>query len=155
MATTFEGTLQGAGLRFAVVVSRFNALVTERLLAGAMDAFVRHGVDPKAVDVAWVPGAFEIPLVAKRMAASGQYDAVVCLGAVIRGDTAHFDHVAGQSASGIAQAALSTGVPVCYEILTTDTTEQAMDRAGLKSGNKGFDGAMAAIEMATLMKRLP
>ncbi|MFI5460451.1 MAG: 6,7-dimethyl-8-ribityllumazine synthase [Isosphaerales bacterium] len=140
--------------RFAVVVARFNALVTESLLAGCRDALARHGVPEDRVDVAWVPGSFEIPLTARRLAASGRYAAVICLGCVIRGETAHFDHVAGQAAAGVMQAALATGVPVIFGVLTTDTVEQALNRAGLKGGNKGADAAMAAIEMVNLFTRL-
>ncbi len=140
--------------RFAVVAARFNALVTESLLAGCRDALARHGVPDDHVDVAWVPGSFEIPLVARKLAASGRYAAVICLGCVIRGETAHFDHVASQAAAGVMQAACSTGIPVIFGILTTDSVEQALNRAGLKAGNKGADAAMAAIEMANLVSRL-
>jgi 6,7-dimethyl-8-ribityllumazine synthase len=136
------------------VVGRFNALVTESLLAGCKDAFDRHGVSADLIDVVRVPGSFEIPLVARKLAAGGRYAAVVCLGCVIRGETAHFDHVAGQAAAGIMQAALTTGVPVIFGVLTTDSVEQALDRAGLKGGNKGADAAMAAIEMVNLLSRL-
>lgn len=141
--------------RFAVVVGRFNALVTESLLAGCRDTLLRHGVPEDSIDVAWVPGSFEIPLVATKMAASSRYAAVICLGCVIRGETAHFDHVAGHAASGVQQASLATGVPVIFGILTTDSVEQALNRAGLKGGNKGADAALAAIEMANLLARLP
>ena len=140
--------------RFAVVAARFNALVTESLLAGCRDALARHGVPEDRVDVAWVPGSFEIPVVARKLAASGRYAAVICLGCVIRGETAHFDHVASQAAAGVMQAACSTGIPVIFGILTTDSVEQALNRAGLKAGNKGADAAMAAIEMANLVSRL-
>jgi 6,7-dimethyl-8-ribityllumazine synthase len=140
--------------RFAVVAARFNALVTESLLAGCRDALARHGVPEDRIDVAWVPGSFEIPLVARKLAASGRYAAVICLGCVIRGETAHFDHVASQAAAGVMQAACSTGIPVIFGILTTDSVEQALNRAGLKAGNKGADAAMAAIEMANLVARL-
>jgi 6,7-dimethyl-8-ribityllumazine synthase len=140
--------------RFAIVVGRFNNLVTESLLSGCRDTLLRHGVPEGSIDVAWVPGSFEIPLAASKMAASAKYAAVICLGCVIRGETAHFDHVAGQAASGVMQASLSTGVPVIFGILTTDTVEQALNRAGLKVGNKGSDAAMAAIEMVNLVKRL-
>jgi 6,7-dimethyl-8-ribityllumazine synthase len=140
--------------RFAIVASRFNGLVTEALLAGCRDTFVRHGVPEDQIDVAWVPGSFEIPLVARRLAGSGRYSAVVCLGCVIRGETSHYDHVAGQAAAGVMQAGLSTGVPVIFGILTTESVEQALNRAGLKSGNKGADAAMAAIEMVNLLSRL-
>lgn len=152
---TFEGKLVGTDLRFGIVVSRFNQFITESLLAGAKDGLRRHGVDMTRVDVAWVPGTFEMPLVARRMAATGLYDAVLCLGAVIRGATAHFDYVASQAASGVAQAAWDTDVPVVFGVLTTDTIEQAIERAGTKSGNKGYDAAVAAVEMAQLLKQLP
>jgi len=140
--------------RFALVVARFNALVTESLLAGCRDALARHGVTEDRVDVVRVPGSFEIPLTARRLAASGRYAAVICLGCVIRGETAHFEHVAGQAAAGVMQAALATGVPVIFGILTTDSVEQALNRAGLKGGNKGADAALAAIEMVNLLTRL-
>ena len=153
--TTFSGQRRGDGLRVALVCSRFNDLITDRLLAGARDALVRHGVDEGSITVAWVPGAFELPLAALRLAGSGECDAVVCLGAVIRGATPHFDFVAGQCAAGLQRAQLDTGVPVIFAVLTTDTVEQALDRAGGKSGNKGFDGAVAAIEMADLLRQLP
>ncbi len=156
MGTVFEGNLTGAeGRRFAIVVARFNELFTKQLLDGALAAFRRHGVTEEGVDVAWVPGSFEIPPVAKRLAEAGGYDAVICLGAVIRGATSHFDYVAGQAAAGVARAALDTGVPVIFGIITTDDLDQAMDRAGAKSGNKGYDAAVAAIEMADLMAQLP
>ncbi len=155
MGRVFEGKLTAEpGRRFAVVVSRFNELVTKELLDGALSGLRRHGVADEDVDVAWVPGAFETPLVAKRLAGSGRYAAVVCLGAVIRGATSHFDYVAGQAAGGVARAALDTGVPVIFGIVTTETLEQAMDRAGAKSGNKGYDAALAAIEMVDLLARL-
>src|SRR5271169_169621 len=140
--------------RFAIVAARFNALVTESLLAGCRDALTRHGVPDERVDVAWVPGSFEIPLVAKKLAASGRYAAVVCLGCVIRGETAHFDHVAGQAAAGVMQTALATGVPLIFGILTTDSVEQALNRAGLKGGNKGADAALCAIEMVNLLGQI-
>lgn len=151
---TYEGRLDAAGMRIAVVVSRFNELVTKQLLAGALDCLRRHGGDEEAAVVAWVPGAFEIPLAAKRLAATGDYDAVVCLGAVIRGATTHFDYVAGQAAAGVARAALDTGVPVIFGILTTDTLEQALERAGSKAGNKGHEAAAAAIEMVSLLGQI-
>ena len=152
---TYEGRLDAAGLRVAVVVSRFNELITRQLLEGARDGLRRHGADEETLSVVWVPGAFEIPPVAQRLARSGAFDAVVCLGAVIRGATPHFDHVANQTAAGIARAAQETGVPVIFGILTTDTIEQAIERAGTKAGNKGFDAAVAAIEMANLLRQLP
>jgi 6,7-dimethyl-8-ribityllumazine synthase len=151
----YEGSLTPPPGRFAVVAARFNKLIVESLLAGARDALRRHGVADDAVDVTWVPGSFEMPLVAQRLAASRRYAAVICLGAIIRGETDHYDHVAGAAVSGIAQASLSTGVPVIFGVLTCDTIEQALNRAGLKSGNKGFDAAVAAIEMANLLAQLP
>lgn len=152
---TFEGDFSTPDGRFAVVVARFNSTVSSSLLAGCRDALARHGVADDRVDVAWVPGSFEIPVVAKTMAASGRYAAVICLGCVIRGETGHYDFVAGQAASGVLQAGLSTGVPVIFGVLTTETVEQAINRAGLKAGNKGVDAAMAAIEMVNLFKSLP
>jgi 6,7-dimethyl-8-ribityllumazine synthase len=153
--TAFEATPPGGGRRIAVIAARFNEVVTSRLLQGALDGLRHHGVADEDVDVAWVPGAFEIPLVAQRLAASGDYDAVICLGAVIRGETAHFDLVAGQSAAGIREAAEATGVPVTFGVLATETLEQALDRSGGKHGNKGWDAATAAIEMASLLEQLP
>ena len=151
---TFEGDFSLPRGQFAIVAARFNGLITESLLAGCRDAFVRHGVAEDRLDVAWVPGSFEVPLVARKLAESGRYAAVICLGAVIRGDTGHYDHVAGQAASGVMQAGLATGVPVIFGILTTDTVEQALNRAGIKAGNKGADAALAAIEMVNLLDRL-
>jgi 6,7-dimethyl-8-ribityllumazine synthase len=151
---TFEGPLRGEGLSIAVVVARFNESVTRALLSGAEDGLARHGVEPEGVDVAWVPGSFEIPIVARKLAESGRYQAVVCLGAVIRGETPHFDQVANQASSGIARVALDTGVPVIFGIITADTLEQALERAGGKMGTKGYDAAVAAIEMANLMRGL-
>ncbi len=148
------GELTGAAQRFGVVVSRFNSLVTERLLSGALDAFARHGLLDDSVDVAWVPGAVEIPVVAQALAASGTYGAVVTLGAVVRGETTHYDHVCQAVTSGVTRVALDTGVPVIFGVLTTDTMEQALDRAGGKAGNKGADAAVAAIEMASLIAKL-
>ena len=149
------GPVVAAGGRFAVVAGRFNELVVERLVKGCLDALSRHGVDTDArVDVIWVPGSFEIPLVCRKAAASGRYDAVIALGAVIRGATPHFDHVAGGAASGVMRASMDTGVPVIFGVLTTDTIEQAIERAGTKAGNKGFDAALAAVEMVTLGKAL-
>src|SRR5690606_2886644 len=144
----------GQGLRFGIVVSRFNEFITGKLLSGAQDALNRHGVSEDAVEIAWVPGAFEIPLVADRMAASGRYDAVIALGAVIRGATAHFDYVAGEVAKGVSSAALKNGVPVIFGVITVDTIEQAIERAGTKSGNKGWEAAVTAIEMANLLREL-
>jgi 6,7-dimethyl-8-ribityllumazine synthase len=154
MSKVFEGQLTAAGLRFAIVVSRFNSFITERLLAGAMDALTRTGADTAQIDTFKVPGAWEIPLVAAELARQHRYDAVICLSAVIRGDTPHFDYVAGEAAKGIAHASAETGVPVAFGVLTTNTLDQAIDRAGGKGGNKGFDAAMTAIEMANLMRTL-
>lgn len=153
--TTYEGTFAPPPGRFALVAARFNHLVVDQLVAGAVDGLTRHGVRDDAIDLVRVPGSFEIPLVAKRLAAGGQYAAVVCLGAVIKGDTDHYDHVAGAAATGVAQAALATGVPVVFGVLTCDTLEQAMNRAGAKSGNKGFEAALAAVEMVNLLRQLP
>ncbi len=154
MARNFEGNLVGEGLRFGVVISRFNEFITTRLLDGAIDALVRHSVDREGVDVAWVPGALELPLIAQTMASSGRYDAVLCLGAVIRGATPHFDYVAGETTKGIAQVSLATGVPVIMGVITADTLEQAVERAGTKAGNKGWQAAVSAIEMANLARSL-
>jgi 6,7-dimethyl-8-ribityllumazine synthase len=154
MSKVFEGQLSAQGLRFAVVVSRFNSFITERLLAGAIDALRRTGAAEDAIDVVKVPGSWEVPLVAGELARQHRYDAVVCLSAVIRGETPHFDYVAAEAAKGVAQAALETGVPVAFGVLTTNTLEQAIDRAGAKGGNKGYDAAMTAIEMASLMRTL-
>jgi len=154
MPKTIEGHLNAAGLRFAVVVSRFNSFISERLLAGALDALHRSGAAADQIDIVKVPGSWEIPLVAGELARQHRYDAVICLSAVIRGDTPHFDYVAAETAKGVAQAAAETGVPIAFGILTTNTLEQAIDRAGAKGGNKGFDAAMTAIEMANLMRAL-
>jgi 6,7-dimethyl-8-ribityllumazine synthase len=154
MPTNFEGRLIGEGLRFGVVVSRFNEFITNKLLGGAIDALVRHGVSEQDVDVAWCPGAFEIPLVAKRLAKSGRYDAVLCLGAVIRGSTPHFDYVAAEVSKGVAHVSLESDVPCIFGVLTTDTIEQAIERAGTKAGNKGFDAAVTGIEMANLLRSI-
>src|SRR5947209_5842564 len=151
---TFEGDFSAPDGRFAIVAARFNAMVTEALVDGCRDALTRHGVPDDRVDLAWVPGSFEIPLVARTLAASGRYVAVVCLGCIIRGETGHYDHVAGQAASGVMQASLATGVPVIFGILTTETVEQALNRSGLKAGNKGFESAIAAIEMVNLLGRI-
>lgn len=152
---TSVGDLSGRQLRVAVVVSRFNESIGGRLLDGALDCLRRHGVDDNDISVAWVPGAFELPLTAMRFASSGEVDAVVCLGAVIRGDTAHFEYVAGHASFGIGRASLDTGVPVTNGVLTTDDVQQAEDRAGGKLGNKGFEAALAAIEMVNLLASLP
>lgn len=151
---TIEGKLLAQGQKIAIVAGRFNEIITNKLLGGAIDAFKRHGGDEADITLAWVPGAFEIPLVAKKMAESGKYDAVVCLGAVIRGATAHFDMVAGEVTKGIAQAGLQTGVPIIFGVLTTDNIEQAVERAGSKAGNKGFEAVTTAIEMVDLIKQL-
>jgi len=149
-----EGNLDARGLRFAIVVSRFNSAITERLLGGALDALGRTGVNMEDVEVVRVPGSWEMPLAIRAICDQKRHDAVIALGAVIRGDTPHFDYVAGQAASGIAQASVDSGVPVAFGVLTTNTVEQAADRAGLKSGNKGFDAAMTAIEMANLLRQI-
>jgi 6,7-dimethyl-8-ribityllumazine synthase len=149
-----EGQLTAQGLRFAIVVSRFNSLVTQRLLEGALDALRRHGADENAITVVYVPGSFEIPLAAKRLAQSGAFDAVICLGCILRGDTPHFEYVASEAAKGIAQVALETGVPTIFGVVTADTLEQALERAGAKAGNRGFEAAMTAMEMANLMRQL-
>ena len=154
MAKVIEGQLSAAGLRFAIVVGRFNSFITERLLNGAMDALARTGANPDSIDVIKVPGSWEIPLVAGEVARQHRYDAVICLSAVIRGETPHFDYVAGEAAKGIAHVAAETGVPVAFGVLTTNTLEQAIDRAGAKGGNKGFDAAMTAVEMANLLRTL-
>jgi 6,7-dimethyl-8-ribityllumazine synthase len=154
MGQVFEGRLSAAGLRIAIVVSRFNSFITERLLSGAMDALARAGGDAEAVDVVRVPGSWEVPLAAAEVAKQKKYDAVICVSAVIRGETPHFDYVAGEAAKGIAQVSMETGVPVAFGVLTTNTLEQAIDRAGAKGGNKGFDAAMTAIEMANLLRTL-
>jgi 6,7-dimethyl-8-ribityllumazine synthase len=155
MTKVYEGTLATPPGRFALVASRFNRLIVDALVAGATDGLRRHGVPDDAIDLVWVPGSFEVPPVARRLAVSGKYAAVVCLGAVIRGETDHYEHVAGAAAHGVAQVALASSVPVIFGILTCDTLEQAMNRAGGKSGNKGTDGALAAIEMVNLLRQLP
>lgn len=149
-----EGKLIAEGQKIAIVAGRFNEIITNKLLGGAIDAFKRHGGDENNIDVAWVPGSFEIPLVAKKMAETKKYDAVICLGAVIRGATAHFDMVANETTKGIAAAGLQTGVPIIFGVLTTDNIEQAVERAGSKAGNKGFEAATTAIEMVNLIKQL-
>ena len=152
MGKNFEGQLLGKGLKFGLVVSRFNDFITTKLLEGAQDALLRHGVRQEDIDIARVPGAFEIPLVAQRLAQTKKYDAIVCLGAVIRGGTPHFEYVASEVSKGIAKVGLDTGLPVTFGIITADTLEQAIERAGTKQGNKGFDAAVDAIEMASLLK---
>jgi 6,7-dimethyl-8-ribityllumazine synthase len=151
----YEGKLDAAGMRLAVVAGRFNEDVSKLLLDGALDALREHGLDADDVRVAWVPGAFEIPLVAKRLAASGEVDAVICVGAVIRGGTPHFDYVAGECAAGVTRAALDTGVPIAFGVLTTDDRDQALDRAGGREGNKGAEAALTAVEMVDLLRQLP
>ncbi|HEU0119751.1 MAG TPA: 6,7-dimethyl-8-ribityllumazine synthase [Bryobacteraceae bacterium] len=152
--TEIEGALQGEGLRVAVAVARFNSFITDRLLGGALDGLRRHGVAESDVTVVRVPGSWELPVTVKALAESGKYDAIICLGAVIRGETPHFDYVAGEAAKGIGQAMLSTGIPVAFGVLTTNTLEQAIDRAGAKSGNKGFDAAATVIEMASVLRQI-
>ena len=153
-STIIEGDLSAKGLRFAIIVGRFNSFVTDRLLAGALDALTRSGCPEENIEIVKVPGSWEMPVVARELARAKKYDAIVALGAVIRGDTPHFDYVAGEMARGLAQVAAESGIPVGFGVLTTNTVEQAVDRAGAKGGNKGFDAAMSAIEMANLMRRL-
>ena len=154
MATYIEGDLQAAGKKFGIIVSRFNSFVSERLLDGALDTLLRSGAEEGAIDVVRVPGAFEIPIMAQKMAKSGGYDAIICLGAVIRGATSHYDLVANEAAKGVAQVGLETGLPVIFGVLTTDTIEQALERAGTKAGNKGWDAALSAIEMVNLFSKI-
>ncbi|HEX5564437.1 MAG TPA: 6,7-dimethyl-8-ribityllumazine synthase [Sporosarcina sp.] len=154
MSLTYEGHLIGTGLKIGIVVSRFNEFISGKLLGGAEDALRRHGVDSEDIEIAWVPGAFEIPLIAKRMAASKKYDAVITLGTVIRGSTPHFDYVCNEVAKGVAALNMTEGVPVIFGVLTTDSIEQAVERAGTKAGNKGWDAGVSAIEMANLLKQL-
>ena len=155
MANVYQGRLVAGKHRFGVVVSRFNEFISAKLLGGCLDALERHGVDAEAIDVAWTPGSFEIPVAARRMATSGKYQAVICLGAVIRGGTPHFDYLAAEVSKGVAQVGLETGLPVIFGVITTDTLEQAIERAGTKAGNKGADAAASAIEMANLLDQLP
>jgi len=150
----FEGKLISDGLKFGIIVGRFNEFIGGKLLSGALDALKRHGADEEDIDIVWVPGAFEIPLVAKKMAKTEKYDAVICLGAVIRGSTPHFDYVSNEVTKGIASVSLNTELPIIFGVLTTDTIEQAIERAGTKSGNKGYDAAITAIEMANLLKEI-
>ncbi len=152
MMNVIEGHLVGTGLKIAIVVARFNEFITGKLLSGAIDGLTRHGVSDHDITVAWVPGAFEIPLVAKKLAESKQFDAVITLGAVIRGATSHFDYVCSEAAKGVSQAAFASGVPVIFGVLTTDTIEQAIERAGTKAGNKGWEAAVSAIEMANVLR---
>jgi 6,7-dimethyl-8-ribityllumazine synthase len=154
MPTFIEGSLNATGLKFGILVSRFNSFISERLLDGAVDALVRHGAADKDIEVVRVPGAFEIPLAAQKMAESGKYEAIICLGAVIRGATPHFDFVAAEVSKGVAHVSLGSGIPVIFGVLTTDSIEQAIERAGTKSGNKGFDAAMTAIETVNLFRGL-
>ncbi len=151
---TFEGELIGKGLKFGIVVSRFNEFITNKLLEGAQDALLRHDVSLEDIDIAWVPGAFEIPLVARELAQTKRYNAIICLGAVIRGATPHFEYVAAEVSKGVAKVGLETGLPVIYGVITADTLEQAIERAGTKAGNRGFDAATDAIEMANLLKNM-
>jgi len=154
MVKIYEGNLSAVGKRFGIVVSRFNELISKKLLDGALDCLKRHQAEEENIEIAWVPGAFEIPLTAKKMAESGKYDAIICLGAVIRGTTPHFDYVAAEASKGIAHVGLDTGVPVMFGVITTDTVEQAIDRAGTRVGNKGWDAALGAIEMVNLFDAL-
>jgi 6,7-dimethyl-8-ribityllumazine synthase len=154
MVKSIEGKLKAEGLRFAIVASRFNDFISRRLIDGATDALLRHGADEKNIEIVRVPGSFEIPLVAKKVASSKKYDAVICLGAVIRGATPHFEYISAEVAKGIAQVSLESEIPVAFGILTTDNIEQAIERAGTKSGNKGWDAALSAIEMANLLKEI-
>jgi len=151
---TVEGKLLAQNLKFAIVAGRFNEFITGKLIGGALDALKRHGADENDIELVWVPGAYEIPLIAKKVTEQGRFDAVICLGAVIRGSTPHFDYVSSEVTKGIAHVGLETGVPIVFGVLTTDTIEQAIERAGTKAGNKGFDAAMTAIETANLLKQL-
>lgn len=151
---TYEGNIVADGAKFGIIVGRFNEFISSKLLGGAIDSLIRHGANEDDIEVSWVPGAFEIPLVAQKMAVSSRYDAVICLGAVIRGSTPHFDYVASEVSKGVAKVTLDTGVPVIFGVLTTDTIEQAIERAGTKAGNKGFDAAVTAIEMVNLIKQI-
>ena len=154
MSKTYEGNLLGKGLKFGLVIARFNEFITKKLLDGAQDALLRHGVNKEDIEVAWTPGSFEIPLIALKLAQTKKYDAIICLGAVIRGGTPHFEYVATELNKGIARVSLETGLPVSHGVITADTLEQAIERAGTKQGNKGFDAAVSAIEMANLVKGL-
>jgi len=154
MSKSYEGSLLGKGLKFGLIVSRFNEFFTRKLLDGAQDALLRHGVNEADIEVAWTPGSFEIPLIAQKMAQSKKYDAIICLAAVIRGGTPHWEYIASEATKGIARVSLETGVPVINSILTTETLEQAVERAGSKAGNKGFDAAVSAIETANLLKSI-
>ncbi|HDY87139.1 MAG TPA: 6,7-dimethyl-8-ribityllumazine synthase [bacterium] len=154
MGKLFEGELSAKNKRYAIIVSRYNELIGKKLLDGAMDCLLRHDASKNSIDIAWVPGAFELPLTAKKIAQKGSYDAVICIGAVIRGETPHFDFIASQAAKGIAQASLETGVPIIFGVVTTDTVEQAVKRAGTTAGNRGFDAALSAIEMSNLFNKI-
>lgn len=154
MPKKYEGKLTAEGLKFGIVASRFNEFITNKLVEGALDALIRHGASDEDISIAWVPGAFEIPLVAKKMAQSGDYDAVLCLGAVIRGSTPHFDYVAAEVSKGVAQVGMATNTPAIFGVITTDTIEQAIERAGTKAGNKGFEAGESAIEMANLLRSI-
>jgi 6,7-dimethyl-8-ribityllumazine synthase len=154
MSKTFEGNLLGKGLKFGLVVSRFNEFFSKKLLEGAQDALLRHGVNESDIEIAWTPGSFEIPLIAQKMAQSKKYNAIICLGAVIRGGTPHFEYIASEVTKGIAKVSLDSGIPVIFGVITTDTLEQAIERSGTKDGNKGFDAAVSAIEMANLVKTI-
>ncbi|WP_419883112.1 6,7-dimethyl-8-ribityllumazine synthase [Peribacillus sp. B-H-3] len=154
MGNIFEGNLVGSGLKVGIVVGRFNEFITGKLLGGALDGLKRHGLNEEDIDIAWVPGAFEIPMIAKKLVNTNRYDAVICLGTVIRGATSHYDYVCNEAAKGIASVSLETGVPVIFGVLTTENIEQAIERAGTKAGNKGYDSAVSAIEMANLQKMI-
>ena len=154
MNNCFEGMLLGEGLKFGLVISRFNEFITKKLLEGAQDALLRHGVNQGDIEIAWVPGSFEIPLIAKKLAQTQRYDAIICLGAVVRGGTPHFEYIAAEVSKGIAKVGLETGLPVIYGVITADTLDEAIERAGTKMGNKGFEAAMSAIEMANLLKTI-
>ncbi|WP_110952971.1 6,7-dimethyl-8-ribityllumazine synthase [Anaerosinus massiliensis] len=154
MANVIEGKLIAENLRIGIVVARFNEFITSKLLSGALDALIRHGVNENDIDVAWVPGAYEIPMIAQKMANGNKYDAVICLGAVIRGATSHYDYVCNEVAKGVAHVGMASGIPTIFGVVTTENIEQAVERAGTKAGNKGYDSAIAAIEMANLLKNL-
>ncbi|MDI6733264.1 MAG: 6,7-dimethyl-8-ribityllumazine synthase [Planctomycetota bacterium] len=154
MGKVYEGNLEATGKKFAIIVSRFNELVTQRLLDGAQDRLVRYGVKKEHIDVVWVPGSFEIPLIAQRLTRSKKYDAIICLGAIIKGDTPHFDYIASESAKGIAHVCLESGIPIEFGIITAETVEQAMERAGIKRGNKGAQAAESAVEMVNILKQI-
>lgn len=154
MTIVYEGKFIGEGIKVGIIVGRFNEFISQKLLSGAIDALKRHGVKDDNINIAWVPGSFEIPLTAQRMANSGEYDGVICLGAVIRGETPHFEYVSAEVAKGVAKVGLDANIPIIFGVLTTDTIEQAISRAGTKSGNKGFDAAMSLIEMVNLLKKI-